>query len=385
MEFGVPGQTRRTIVSRSTLRKIGLSPALLVLCLAAPAAVVRAQTMSIEEYEPKSTLVVPEHHPAKSKFPFIDVHNRQDTDISERDAARLVAEMDRIGMRVMVNLSGESGAEFAKGYRNLPGRYPGRFVVFANVDFAGLGNAGWGERAAAQLAEDVKRGARGLKIYKNLGMSVVDSSGRRVAVDDPELDPVWSKCAELKIPVLIHTARTRTLLRRHRLHQRALARGGALPRPPLPGSVVSAVRGDCSPSATGCSRSTRTPPTSPPTWGISRTTSRASRSSSTTHPNVYPETAAVLAEYGRQPRTARAFFIKYQDRILFGKDSFQPDEYPYYWRTFETGDEYFDYYRDYHAFWKLYGMELPDDVLKKLYYKNALHVIPGIDPAAFPP
>ena len=67
-----------------------------------------------------------------------------------------------------------------------------------------------------------------------------------------------------------------------------------------------------------------------------------------------------------------------QDRLLFGKDSFQPDEYPYYWRTFETGDEYFDYYRDYHAFWKLYGMELPDDVLRKLYYRNALRITPGL-------
>ena len=81
---------------------------------------------------------------------------------------------------------------------------------------------------------------------------------------------------------------------------------------------------------------------------------------------------------------ARDFFIKYQDRILFGKDSFQPDEYPYYWRVFETADEYFDYYRDYHAFWKLYGIDLPDDVLKKLYYKNALKLVPGMPRAGFP-
>ena len=100
-------------------------------------------------------------------------------------------------------------------------------------------------------------------------------------------------------------------------------------------------------------------------------------------PNVYPEVAAVLAEFGRQPRAARAFFIRYQDRLLFGKDSFQPDEYPYYWRTFETGDEYFDYYRDYHAFWKLYGLELPDEVLKKLYYRNALKLVAGLPKAGF--
>ena len=93
---------------------------------------------------------------------------------------------------------------------------------------------------------------------------------------------------------------------------------------------------------------------------------------------------AILAELGRQPRTAHDFFLKYQNRILFGKDSYQPDEYPYYWRTFETADEYFDYYRDYHAFWKLYGMSLPDDVLKKLYYKNALTIVPGLPASAFP-
>jgi len=101
-------------------------------------------------------------------------------------------------------------------------------------------------------------------------------------------------------------------------------------------------------------------------------------------PNAYAEVGAILYDLGRQPRFAREFFIKYQDRILFGKDSFQPDEYPYYWRVFETADEYFDYYRDYHAFWKLYGMDLPDDVLKKLYYKNALKLVPGLPKTGFP-
>ena len=89
-------------------------------------------------------------------------------------------------------------------------------------------------------------------------------------------------------------------------------------------------------------------------------------------PNVYTETGAILAELGRQPRAARAFFVKYQDRVLFGKDTYGASEYPYFWRTFETADEYFDYYRDYHAFWKLYGLDLPDVVLRKLYYGNAL-------------
>jgi predicted TIM-barrel fold metal-dependent hydrolase len=101
-------------------------------------------------------------------------------------------------------------------------------------------------------------------------------------------------------------------------------------------------------------------------------------------PNVYTEVGAVLYDIGRQPRAAHDFFIKYQDRILFGKDSFQPEEYPYYWRVFETNDDYFDYYRPYHAFWKLYGIGLPDSVLKKVYFENALKITKGIPQNGWP-
>jgi predicted TIM-barrel fold metal-dependent hydrolase len=93
---------------------------------------------------------------------------------------------------------------------------------------------------------------------------------------------------------------------------------------------------------------------------------------------VYTEVGAVLYDIGRQPHAAHDFFVKYQDRIMFGKDSFQPEEYPYYWRVFETRDEYFDYYRHYHAFWKLYGIDLPDTVLRKVYYQNALKITKGL-------
>ena len=96
-------------------------------------------------------------------------------------------------------------------------------------------------------------------------------------------------------------------------------------------------------------------------------------------------TGAILYELGRQPRTAKAFFEQYADRVLFGKDSYRAEEFPYYWRTFETEDEYFDYYRRYHAFWKLYGLGLSDDVLRKVYYENALRVVPGIPRNGFPP
>ena len=102
-------------------------------------------------------------------------------------------------------------------------------------------------------------------------------------------------------------------------------------------------------------------------------------------PNLVLEVGAVLYDFGRQPRAARDFFINDQDRILFGKDSVDgSSEYPYYWRLFETADDDLDYYRDYHAFWKLYGMDLPDAVLKKLYYQNALRVTPGLPQSGWP-
>jgi predicted TIM-barrel fold metal-dependent hydrolase len=101
-------------------------------------------------------------------------------------------------------------------------------------------------------------------------------------------------------------------------------------------------------------------------------------------PNMYTELGAVIYELGRQPRFAREWLIRYQDRVLMGKDIWEPSEYHVYFRVLETADEYFDYYRKRHAFWKMYGLDLPDTVLKKLYYQNALRIIPGIDRSAFP-
>ena len=347
--------------------------------LAAP-----GQTMSVEEYEPKSTLVVPEHHPAAAKYPFIDVHNHQDTDITAADAARLVADMDRIHMRVMVNLSGGQGAELERGYRNLAGRHPGRFVVFANLDYTGFDTPGWGERAAAQLERDVKAGARGLKIFKDLGLSVKDSRGGRVAIDDPRLDFVWEKCAALDIPVLIHSAEPRSFFQPwDKFNERWLELkqipGRARPPdrfPPFEQILAEQHR--------MFARHPKTRFIDAHLGWLGGDLARLGKLFDAL-PNVSTEIGAVLAELGRQPRFARDWLVKYQDRVMFGKDTWAPEEYLVYFRVLETGDEYFDYYRKRHAFWKMYGLELPDEVLKKIYYKNALRMIRGIDPSGFPP
>jgi uncharacterized protein len=341
-------------------------------------------TMSIEEYDPKSTLVVPEHHPQKAKYPFIDVHNHQDRDISAEAAAKLVSEMDRIGMRVMVNLSGSRGEEFVKGQRNLAGRYPGRFVVFANLDFAGIEQPGWGERAAEQLAKDVAAGARGLKIYKNLGMTVVDASGKRVPVDDPRIDPVWTKCGELGIPVLIHTAEPSSFFEPQDVHNERWLELKQFPQRARPPDKFPPFEQLLTEQHHMFEKHPKTKFIDAHLGWLGGDLTRLGKLFDRL-PNVYTEIGAVLAELGRQPRAAGAWFEKYQDRVMFGKDTWAADEYLVYFRVLETDDEYFDYYRKRHAFWKMYGLALPDEILKKIYYKNALKVIPGIDPKGFPP
>ncbi len=363
-----------------------------LICLLAGTAPVRAQTasppppmtMSIEEYEPKSTLVVPEHRPLRAKYPFIDVHNHQETAASAAEVAAIVRDMDAMNMKVMVNLSGGSGDTLAAGVRNWSGRHAGRFVTFANLDFSGIDEPGWGGRAAAGLERDVRQGgALGLKIFKNLGLTVKDKHGRRVAVDDPRLDPIFEKCADLGIPVLIHSGEPRSFFEpQDRTNERWLELKQFPQR--------------------------ARPPDRYPSWEqVMSEQHRLFTKHPRTHfidahlgwlggdlgalgalldrlPNVSTEIGAVLAELGRQPRFAREWFIRYQDRVLFGKDTWAADEYPVYFRVLETSDEYFDYYRKRHAFWKMYGLNLPDDVLKKLYYKNALKLMPGIDRTGFP-
>ncbi len=336
-----------------------------------------AQTMTVDEYNPKSSLVVPGHPLTRSRFPFIDVHSHHRTPGSER-VDTLIADMDAMNMAVAVNLSGGTGETLVQTIEAMKRRYPDRFVVFANLSFRDIDRPDWGENAAAQLQRDVQAGAQGLKIFKNLGMTLNDSAGNRIATDDARFDPVWAKAGELGIPVLIHTGDPHQFwLPQDEVNERWFE---LKERP----------------------RRIRPPDRFPPwerimseLWNVFR--KHPGTNFIAAHlgwlggdlgrlgrlfdelPNMHVGIGAVLAELGRQPRFARAWFIKYQDRVLFGKDSWAPDEYHVYFRTLETADEYFDYYRKRHAFWKMYGLELPDDVLRKLYYENAVRLIPGLE------
>src|SRR5260370_10463335 len=164
-----------------------------------------AQTMTMEDYEPKSTLVVPQHPVQRSKFPFIDVHNHQSNCLSKECVDKLIAEMDKLNLRVMVDLSGGYGDKFKRLLDAQKGRYTDRLIVFANIDFTKLDDPDYPARAAARLEQDVKNGAQGLKIFKNFGMDLKDSKRQRIHVDDSRFDRVFDVCAAHKIPLLIHT------------------------------------------------------------------------------------------------------------------------------------------------------------------------------------
>jgi predicted TIM-barrel fold metal-dependent hydrolase len=338
--------------------------------------------MDFETYNPPSTLVVPEHKLTKAKFPFIDVHNHQ-FEMPDMDLGVLIKEMDKLNMKVMVNLSGESGSTLKKSVANIREHYPKRFIVFANIDFKRVGETGWGDKAAKQLEEDVKNGANGLKIYKSLGFSVTDINGKRVTVDDARLDPIWEKAGELKIPVIIHTADPKSFWEPMDANNERWLELSTHPNRkrdannPAPWDTLIAEQHRLfrkHPHTTFIAAH----------FGWYPNDLQKLGQLLDELPNVVVEFGAVIAELGRQPRAARQFFTKYQDRILFGKDSWVPEEYATYFRVLETEDEYFPYHKKYHAFWAMYGMGLPDDILKKVYYKNALRIIPNLDKTLFP-
>lgn len=340
-------------------------------------------TLTFEEYDPKSTLVVPEHPRTKAKFPFIDVHNHQRREMAPADVAKLVAEMDRIGLAVMVNLSGGSGDSLKQGLATLQGAHPKRFVAFANVDLQKIDEPNFGENAARQLEEDVKNGAVGLKIFKNLGMFLTDASGKRVPTDDPRLDPIWKKAGELGIPVLIHTGEPMAFWSPVDKHNERWLELQQFPNRRRSDPKFASFEQTMGEQFNLFRRHPRTKFIAAHLAWLGNDLGRLGQLLDEL-PNVYTEMGAVLYELGRQPKAARAFLIKYQDRVMMGKDTWNADEYAAYFRVLETEDEYFDYYRKRHAFWKMYGLGLPDEVLKKIYYKNALKVIPRLDASAFP-
>ena len=331
---------------------------------------------SIVDYRPVSTLVADAHPVPRAKFPVVDIHSH--TGPTPQSIEQLIKEMDALNIRVLNNLSGGFGQALKQRIDFVRStKYADRFTLFAN-GLNGFNDVepGYGRKAAAQLEEDVRNGAIGFKIFKQTGMDTLKKDGTRLKINDPELAPLWDTAARLNIPVIIHTGEPQEFFRQPDMHNERwleLAlfadRRQYLNKITFEGLVAE--RNDLF---------TKFPKTRfiSAHFGWHANNLGLAGKLLDEHPNVVLELAAILYDLGRQPRAAHDFFVKYQDRILFGKDTYAPSEFPYYWRVLETKDEYFDYYRDYHAFWNLYGMDLPDAVLRKVYHQNALRVTPGL-------
>ena len=348
--------------------------------------------MDIEEYSPISTLVVPSNPKTRSKFPFIDVHSHH-WNMPIMDLENLIQEMDSLNMVFQINLSGSGLAVFSgnqelmnlnlsKSINNVKDNFPDRFGVFVNVDLSKIGRKNFREDIEKNLENAAKLGAIGLKIYKNLGLNLKDGKGNRVKVDDDRLQFIWEKCAELGFPVLIHSGEPIAFFDDiDKFNERWLH---ARQRP-------SSFRpSDKYPSFDEVmSEQYNMFKTNPNTIFINAHLGWYGNNLEKLDyqlndlPNVYTEFGAVINELGRQPVSARKFFIEHQDRILFGKDNYNKEEYYLYFQVLETNDEYIEYFRKRHGLWRLYGLNLPDSILKKVYHENALKIFPSINSNLF--
>jgi predicted TIM-barrel fold metal-dependent hydrolase len=341
---------------------------------------------SIVDYRPRSTLASAPTTMRPAKFPVIDWHGHPFAYLdSASSVRRLGLIMDSLNIRVMVAANSMTGDRLTRAIAvvNEVPEMRDRIRFLAGIDFRNVG-PGWAERTVAQLERDAAAGAVGVgEIQQSLGITIRKTDGSRMQLDDADLQPVWAACARLGLPVFIHVGDPAQFfapmdMSNERWLEMALflnRQRGPDVSPPF--ETLMTERDNLfknNPRTTFVLAHLGWNGNDLPRLG--RLLDEA--------PNVYTEIGAVLYEIGRQPRGARAFFIKYQDRILFGKDSFQPEEYPYFWRVLETQDDYFEYYRGYHAFWRLYGIDLPDDVLRKIYAENALKLNPRMPRQLFP-
>ncbi|MDT8301720.1 MAG: amidohydrolase family protein [Sedimentisphaerales bacterium] len=338
--------------------------------------------LKLGDWEPRSMLKTKESVVNKPAYPVIDVHNHlgggKDRLTPDRVKGYL-AELDAAGVRTVVNLDGGWGEKLKETLSALDETYPDRFLTFALLNFDGIDDKNWGKREARRLEESFKAGAKGLKFHKSLGLSYRYKNGKLMPVDDPKLDPVWRTCAQYNRPVVIHVADPAAFFtpldrfneRWHELgdHPSWLFYGDQFPsRDEILKQRNRAIARH--PKTTFICAHFGNNPEDLETVGkwLDR------------YPNMYIDIDARISELGRQPYTARKFFLKYQDRIMFGTDTTpRRDAYRMYYRFLETDDEYFDCAGGHQrqGFWMIYGVFLPKDVLEKVYYKNAERIFFG--------
>jgi predicted TIM-barrel fold metal-dependent hydrolase len=342
--------------------------------------------LRLRDYRPVSCLSAPGRWVERACSPVIDAHTHLGGWLTGgawavSSSARLADLMDSCNITAMVNMDGRWGGELEANLDRYDRSYPGRFATFCHVDWAALADGEAG-RLAASLADSVARGARGLKVWKDLGLHVRDRQGRLVLPDDPRLSSLWEQAAELAVPVAIHTADPVAFFepvdeRNERLeelldHPEWSFADPAFPRfSQLMGSLEALVADHPRTSFIGLHAGCNAEDIA---W-IDRMLA--------TYPNFTIDIAARIAELGRQPRRTRALIMRHPDRVLFATDLIPPerDTYEIYFRFLETDDEYFRYSPQDPpptGRWFISALNLPAEVLRLVYSENARTLIPGL-------
>ncbi|MGO9111051.1 MAG: amidohydrolase family protein [Thermoguttaceae bacterium] len=336
--------------------------------------------LKLKDWSPKSMLVTKTTNVEKPMFPVIDVHNHLGAGkelLTPQRVAHYLAEMDAAGVRTVVNLDGMWGKTLQETLDALDNAHPGRFLTYAQINFAGIDDEGWSRREAEQLEAGFRAGAKGLKFHKSFGLGFRHKDGTLVKVDDPKLDAIFDACAKYHRPVLIHTGDPAAFFtpldrnneRWHELnkHPDWLFYGKDYPtQKEMLAQFIRLVARHPKTTFIGAHFDNNAEDVATVAKWLDQ------------YPNLICEFSARISELGRQPYTVRKFFLKYQDRVLFGTDTpCNREAYRVYYRFLETDDEYFDSTPSHHlqGFWMIYGVFLPKDVLEKIYLKNAERIL----------
>ena len=362
---------------RTTGRLICINVLLFGICLLSPVLLLgQTGDLKLLDWQPKSQLVVKETTIMKPKFPVIDIHNHLRR---LEETEKYLEEMDKAGVRMCVSLDGRSADDFYKEHLKVSQKIgPDRFLVFFTPDFSRIDDPQFGIKEAKKLEDAVRLGVRGMKISKALGLMVKDKTGKLVAVDDPRIDPIWRKCGELGIPVVIHVSDPVAFHTPTDRYNERYDELGAHPNWSFAGDeFIYSKEEILAQLYRVIEKHSNTIFVSTHMGNLAEDLGRVSMWLEK-YPNMYVDIDARISELGRQPYTARKFMIKHQDRVLFGTDTPPTAEaYRVYYRFLETDDEYFDPAPSHHlqGRWMIYGIFLPDDVLEKIYNKNALKIL----------
>jgi predicted TIM-barrel fold metal-dependent hydrolase len=363
-----------------------------------PAAAQTKEALPVEQFQPRSMLHVPETKVERAAYPVIDIHTHitfagglegPGTIRFAASAEECLAVMDRKNIRMMVDLTGGYGANLQQAIDQLQTAHPGRFIVFTEPAWSKAADADY-PRVQADLIEDAhKRGAKGLKVLKTLGLYLRENvtTGKLVRIDDRRFDPMWEAVGALNMPVAIHSSDPEAFFLPVDRYNERWEELHAHPDWSFYGKDFPSNR-ELQEARRNVMR--RHPRTQFICLHVADSENLAYVSECLDeHPNMHVEMAARIGELGRQPRAAYQFIEKYQDRVMFGTDAvpggketpqqiFNDQLYEIYYRFLETKDEYFDYAPapvPPQGRWRIYGIGLPDSILKKVYYQNAARLL----------